>query len=134
MVLDCVVGAPVQILGDVRPPVAEFAVKLEQHSVLLDGPRILTDVVIEVVVPALPALLAGAAWKVLSHKGPRARAVHVHQAPHHVILVLGPLRRARDAGVSAQGNAAGRPRALKTCFRCVFADWAPSATSSYPSM
>ena len=67
VVLGRVVRATWQVLGDVRPLVSKLAVQLEQHPVFLEGPGVLADIVVEVVVPALAALLACPSRQVLGY-------------------------------------------------------------------
>ena len=70
VVLDVVVGAAGQRLGDVCPAVAEKLVVQEQEPVFVFGPRRLFDVRIEVVVPPLAALLSFAPGQVVCDRGP----------------------------------------------------------------
>ena len=58
VVLDGVVAAAGQVLGDLGPAVAHAGVQLVEELVLLLGPRRLLDLGVEVVVPALAALFA----------------------------------------------------------------------------
>ena len=51
MVLDGVVGAAGQVLGDLGPPVAELLVQLVDELVLALRPRRLLDVGVQVVMP-----------------------------------------------------------------------------------
>ena len=90
MVLDCIVGAPREELGDLSPTVPESFVSLENFPVLLIAPRILVDVGIEVVVPALAALLSDAAGEVTSNERPLLRAVLAHERDDLEILFGGP--------------------------------------------
>ena len=57
-VLDRVVGSASYLLGNVTPPVAVDQVQFNDLNVFLQGPLLLADVWVEVVVPALSALLA----------------------------------------------------------------------------
>lgn len=61
VVFNRVVGAPRQQLRDLRPAVADAAVSLQQHLLLLSGPRLLVDLWRQVILPALSALLANPA-------------------------------------------------------------------------
>lgn len=60
MILDGVVSASVEVLGDLGPPVAEGLVGQEEQPLLVVAPVLLLDVGVEVVVPSLAALLADA--------------------------------------------------------------------------
>ena len=91
MILDRVVSSASQILCDVCPLVAELLVQLQKHAVLVDRPRILPYVMIEVVVPAFAALFASPAWKMLGDKSPRACAVKVYKLSDCVVFLLCPL-------------------------------------------
>ena len=53
VVLDVVVCAPWQILGDLRPSVTVFLVELKDKQVLLPCPFVFLDVRIQVIVPPL---------------------------------------------------------------------------------
>ena len=64
---------------------------LKQHAVLLDSPRILANVVVQMVVPAFAALLTRSAWQLLRHESPAARAMHAYEVPHRGVLLLCPL-------------------------------------------
>mmetsp|Transcript_29657 Transcript_29657/g.94377 ORF Transcript_29657/g.94377 Transcript_29657/m.94377 type:complete len:282 (-) Transcript_29657:158-1003(-) len=59
-VLDLVVGAAFNRLGDVGPSVAHRAVRLDELQVLFLGPLALVDHRVQMVMPSLAALLAGA--------------------------------------------------------------------------
>ena len=91
MVLDRVVGAAVDVLGHVGPLVAYGALQLEQLPVLLEGPSVLTNVQIKVVVPPLSALLPGAPGKVLRDERPAPRPVDLDALPHVGVLLCCPL-------------------------------------------
>ena len=91
MVLDCVVGAAVDILGHVGPLVADDALQLQQLPFLIEGPRALPDVQIKVVVPPLSALLSGAPGKLLRDERPAPRPVDPNALPHFRVLLGRPL-------------------------------------------
>jgi hypothetical protein len=58
MVFDGVVSAAVEVFGDFCPAVSEGLVREEQKPLLVIAPVLLLDVWIQMVVPALAALLA----------------------------------------------------------------------------
>lgn len=58
MVLDGVVSAAREVLGDFCPAVSQALVREEEHPFFLISPVIFADVWVEVIVPSLPALLA----------------------------------------------------------------------------
>jgi hypothetical protein len=90
MVLDCVVGAAVEDLRDVGPFVVELAVHQEQNPLLLATPVNFFDARIQVVVPALAALLAHPSRQVLCNRGPSLGALLLHELQHTPVLFLGP--------------------------------------------
>ena len=87
VVLDGVVGPPRQQLGDFRPLVAEDLVRLVDDRVLVLRPGALLDLRVEVVVPALAALLADAALEMARYKRPFLRAVLVHEFDDLLVLL-----------------------------------------------
>lgn len=58
MVLDGVVGSAWDHFGHVGPLVPEGSVRQKQYPLLIAGPLHFEDVWVEMVVPALPTLLA----------------------------------------------------------------------------
>ena len=70
VVFDGVVGATDERLGNLGPPVAELVVGEDQLAVLVAAPLLALDLGVEVVVPALAALLADAPRKLLRNLGP----------------------------------------------------------------
>jgi len=70
VVLNSVVGAPRQQLGDVRPLVTILLLGFEDDAILLVAPGGLLDVWVEVVVPPLTTVLPNAAWQEGSTFGP----------------------------------------------------------------
>lgn len=69
-------------LGDFCPAVSQLLVGLVDDSVLLLGPRGLLDLWIQVVVPALAALLADASLQVLGDHRPALGSVLLDQLDH----------------------------------------------------
>eukprot|EP00302_Diacronema_sp_CCMP2436_P001073 CAMPEP_0179842296 /NCGR_PEP_ID=MMETSP0982-20121206/3044_1 /TAXON_ID=483367 /ORGANISM="non described non described, Strain CCMP 2436" /LENGTH=147 /DNA_ID=CAMNT_0021726545 /DNA_START=763 /DNA_END=1206 /DNA_ORIENTATION=+ len=70
VVLNRVISAARQQLCDLGPLVAQAPVPLEQDRVLFKGPPVLFDVVVQLVVPPLAALLAVAAQQVRGDQRP----------------------------------------------------------------
>ena len=89
-VLDGVVRAPGQGLGDVGPARATPRVAPQYDLVLGGRPGQLADVGVQLVVPPLPALLARAARQVRREDGPLARAVALDRAQQELVLGGGP--------------------------------------------
>jgi hypothetical protein len=93
MVLDGVVGAAGQVLGDFGPLVAALAVLQEDYVLLLFRPWPLADRGVQVVVPAFPALLAGALLQpvplahALRHFSPPLRAQFLYQLNNSFVLL-----------------------------------------------
>lgn len=87
MVLDGVVRAAGQQLGDARPLVAVLAVCLVDDTVLLIRPGSLLDLGVEVIVPTLAALLADAALEVARDQGPFLGSVSHHQLQYFFVLL-----------------------------------------------
>lgn len=68
-----------QQLGNLSPAVSEQAVSLVDDEVLLGGPRRLLHVGIEVVVPALSALLPQSTFQMLGNHSPLLVAVEIYK-------------------------------------------------------
>lgn len=90
VILYMVIGATVQKSRDFGPPVAEFLVKFEDLLVLFLGPPILLDVGVEVIVPALAALLSDASLNVMSDLAPILSTVDAHHIDETAVLLLRP--------------------------------------------
>ena len=65
-----VVGPARKILGDLGPAIAELLVRVDDGLVLLRRPFVLLDVRVQVIVPALAALLTNAPGKCLCDVAP----------------------------------------------------------------
>ena len=91
MILDRVVRAARKEFGDIGPLVAIPSLQLNEPAIFLIRPCILANIVIQVVVPPLTALLTGAARQLLRHGGPRASAMLMHKLPHLLVFELRPL-------------------------------------------
>ena len=85
-----VVSAARQELGNFAPLVAVLFVRLDDLAVLLGRPLVLLDVGVQVVVPALAALLTNASRKSLSDVGPVLGAVLVHVLGQLGVLLSTP--------------------------------------------
>lgn len=90
MILDGVVGAAFEDLGDLGPLVAHNAMHEEEDPFLLFVPVDLLDARVEVVVPALATLLAYATVQVLRNEGPLLRAVGDDELKYTPVFLRGP--------------------------------------------
>lgn len=100
-------------LGDLGPAVAKASLRQANAAVLIRRPRILADGGVELVLEALPALLATAALELRSDNGPLSQPVLLYQRDDQVILLLRPrppALRAKVSGHSMPMSAACRPR------------------------
>lgn len=70
MILNGVVGTALENLGNVRPFVALALVRDVENQLLLETPGVLLDLGVQMVVPALSALLSDPAREVLGDRGP----------------------------------------------------------------
>lgn len=75
VVLDRILGAALENLGDLCPLVAVILLENVENEVFLEAPLGLFDLWVEVVVPSLPALFADLAWQVLGDGAPVACAL-----------------------------------------------------------
>lgn len=64
-------------------------VRLNDDLILLLGPFVLADVGVEVVVPALSALLADPSGQVFGHEAPILGPVALDQLEHQLVFFLG---------------------------------------------
>ena len=78
VVLDVVVRAALEVLGDFRPSVAVLHMKVEDFLIFFFRPLVLFDVRIQVVMPAFPALLPDAPRKELSYLRPILRSIQLY--------------------------------------------------------
>ena len=90
MVFDGVVGPADEHLGHLCPFVAVSGVGEEEDPLFVVHPFLLADAGVEVVMPALPALLAQAALDGLGDEGPPLGAVLLDQPADQTILGLRP--------------------------------------------
>ena len=70
VVLDCVIRAALQVLSNDGPLVFVHAILNVENELFLETPIVLFDPWIQMVVPALTALLADTAWQVVGDVGP----------------------------------------------------------------
>ena len=90
VVLDGVVGAAFEDLGDLSPLVADDAVHQKEDPLFLFIPVNFLDSRVQVVVPALATLLAHAAVQVLRNQRPLLRAIGHHELEHTPVFFGGP--------------------------------------------
>eukprot|EP00967_Tisochrysis_lutea_P108990 scaffold169168_cov26-Tisochrysis_lutea.AAC.2 len=90
-VLDLVVRAAGDGLGDIGPAITHCAMSIDQSHVLLLSPLTLVDCRVEVIVPALAALLARALREGGSDNGPGLVAVLPHKLDDDGVLPVRPL-------------------------------------------
>lgn len=90
MVFYGVVRPPRQHLGHLRPLVPVGRVRQEQDPLFVGHPLHLQDAGVEVVMPALPALLAEPALDELGDKGPALGAILFNKLSNQIILLFGP--------------------------------------------
>ena len=107
MVFDGVIGSPGQHLGHFGPLVAVGGVGEEQDPLLVRHPFYLEDAGVEVVVPALAALLAQAPLHEFSDEGPALRAVLLDEPAHQVVLLLAPRLLPQELGFVIVGLEVG---------------------------
>ena len=90
MVLDGVVGSPLQDLGDFGPFVAQSAVVQKEDPFFLHTPLDLLDFGVQMVVPSLSALLANPSRQVLGDLRPLLRPVRFNQVQNEPVLIFSP--------------------------------------------
>ena len=90
MVLDGVVGATFQHFGDFSPFVVDDPVHEEKNPLFLLAPGNLLDHGVQVVVPALSALLSDAVGQVLSNQRPFLGPVRLDQLKDSPVLLSSP--------------------------------------------
>mmetsp|Transcript_33230 Transcript_33230/g.98762 ORF Transcript_33230/g.98762 Transcript_33230/m.98762 type:complete len:262 (+) Transcript_33230:1740-2525(+) len=89
-ILNGVVGPAVQQLGDLGPPGPQSSGRFDDHLVLLLHPLSAVDVRIEVIVPALPALLPQSSLELLGDERPLLLPVLMDQLCHLRVLLGSP--------------------------------------------
>jgi hypothetical protein len=90
VILDGVVGATFKHLGYLCPLVAVVSVHQIEDPLFLSAPADLLDLRIQVIVPALTALLSDPPREVLCDQSPLLGTVFVYKVKDHAILLLGP--------------------------------------------
>ena len=90
MVLDRVVSPAFQELGNLGPLVLILPIRNEENELLLLSPVVLLYPWVQVVVPALPALLANPTRQEVSDVSPLLRTSLMDQLHHKRVLLLGP--------------------------------------------
>jgi len=88
VVLDVVVRAALQVLGDFRPPVAVLHMKVKDFLIFFFRPLVFFDVRIQMVMPAFPALLPNAPGKELSDLRPILRPIQLHTLNELAVLCV----------------------------------------------
>ncbi len=102
-----IVHAPAwEELGDLGPTVAKASLRQANAAVLIRRPRILADGGVELVLEALPTLLATAALELRSDNGPLSQPVLLYQRDDQVILLLRP-RPPAQRGTACRTNVSG---------------------------
>jgi len=91
MILDGVVRASRQELGNEGPLVAVLAVRFQDHAIFFGCPWRLADVGVQMVMPPFTTLFADASGKVRGDLGPLARSKRVDVFTDDAILLLSPL-------------------------------------------
>ena len=90
VVLDGVVSATLEHLGYLSPLVAVVSVHQIEDPLFLTAPADLLDLRVQMVVPALTALLSDPPWEMLCDQSPLLGTVLVDQMKDHTILFLSP--------------------------------------------
>ena len=90
MVLNRVIGPTRKQLRDLGPSISKGFVSLKNLPVLLFPPRLLVNVGVEVVVPALPALLPNSARQMPCNQTPLLRTVLSDELDDLQVLFGGP--------------------------------------------
>jgi len=90
VILNCVVCAAFQTMGDLSPLVFVDLVFDEKNELLFLGPLNLLDHRIEMVVPAFTALLANSAREFVGNFGPLLGSLQLYKHQNELVLVFGP--------------------------------------------
>ena len=119
MVLNVVISAPRQVLGDLRPSVAQFLMSLDDEHIFLLRPLVLLDVRVQVVVPSLllkvpfPALLSLTVQDVTRDQRPVLRTLLLHETTQQLVLRRAP----RTLVVHLSRSAHGKLRLVRSAVR-----------------
>jgi len=89
-VLDRIISAAIDTLGDIAPAIAMDQVQPHNEEIFLHRPLSLGDVRVQVVVPALAALLSNATRKVLCYLCPILGAQLNNNYRQDLVLLLRP--------------------------------------------
>jgi hypothetical protein len=79
MILDCVVSTTFEDFGDLSPLISVVPVHQVQYPFFLATPSNLLDLWVEMIVPALTALLSYSARKVFCDQGPLLWSIFVNK-------------------------------------------------------
>lgn len=90
MVLYSIVSPSLEDLCDLSPLIAEFSVLKVKYPFFFFSPGCLLNFRVQVVMPPLPALLANAAWQVLSDEGPLLWPVLFHKMKDQAVFFFSP--------------------------------------------
>lgn len=90
MILDRVVCPSIEHFGDLRPLITHAPVVQEEQPLLFIAPLGLLDLRVQMIVPALPALLAYPSGEVLCNLSPLRRSVGAHQLDDQPVLLFSP--------------------------------------------
>lgn len=90
MVLNCVVSPPIEYLGDLGPPVVHQTVHKEEDPLFFPAPETLFYLRVQVVVPALAALLPDAPGEVICDLSPLDGTVLLHKHKNFVVFFRRP--------------------------------------------
>jgi hypothetical protein len=90
VILDGVVGAPIEDLGDLGPLVADSAMVEVEKELLLNAPADLLNLGVEVVVPSLTALLPYSSRQLFGYLGPLLGAMGLNQFKDETVFLFGP--------------------------------------------
>ena len=90
VVLDGVLGATLENLGDFSPLVSMVFLENVQDKVLLEAPFGLFNLWVKVVVPSLPALFADLSGQVLGDGAPVAGALFLYELDEKCVLAWAP--------------------------------------------
>ncbi len=90
MIFNVIVRPTIQILSNLRPTISILQIKVKNFLVFFFGPPILLDVWVQVVMPALSALLSNSAFEVVCNLAPVLGAIHLHLLNQHTIFLFCP--------------------------------------------
>lgn len=88
MVFYGIVCAALQVLRNNGPLILVQTVLNVQNKLLLETPVVFLDAWVEMIVPALTALLTDATRKIMGNVGPFCCAISLHERQHQLVLIL----------------------------------------------